>query len=376
MKQLQILLLTGILTSSIACKKALVPESVSLSAKESVFTTMSQGGPNLTGYTFFGQDDFNGTGLDTSIWDYKGLGSLRNNIVSFDSLSATNVTVSNGKLHLTIDHLHDNVYSAAMISTERHPQYNFKYGYFEIKAKLPQRYGNVSAFWLQSPTMTLGDNGQTILIPNPSVRGVEVDIFEYARTSSENTLYHTLHWNGYSDLNHKKFGPAVSTLSYSPDGYHTFGLEWTPSSYIVYVDGAVAVQADTAISRVPEFLILSIGTGGFGGDPAAANAIFPDTFDVEYVKVYKRNPSVTVYGDCEGYGWISQPITPGSYTTAQLAALGVINNQASSIEVPAGWLVTIYDGDNFTGESITINADVACSSVWNDRLSSIVITAP
>jgi predicted alpha-1,6-mannanase (GH76 family) len=84
-----------------------------------------------------------------------------------------------------------------------------------------------------------------------------------------------------------------------------------------------------------------------------------------------------VYKDVNYVGsWSSLP--PGSYTTAQLVARGVADNDVSSITVPPGWTVTMYDGDNFTGSSLvrTSNDTFLSGGTWNDIVSSIVVAAP
>ena len=48
----------------------------------------------------------------------------------------------------------------------------------------------------------------------------------------------------------------------------------------------------------------------------------------------------------------------GSYTTAQLRAAGIPDNSIETIKVNAGWTVTLYDKDNFTGDAVTCTASV------------------
>jgi len=79
---------------------------------------------------------------------------------------------------------------------------------------------------------------------------------------------------------------------------------------------------------------------------------------------------VTVYEDCNFYGR-SFILTPGNYRTYQMK---IGNDQLSSIRVPQGLRVTLYEHDNFTGSSRTITADMNCiEAAWNDRTSSIAV---
>ncbi|MFG2895228.1 peptidase inhibitor family I36 protein [Streptomyces sp. NPDC048248] len=50
------------------------------------------------------------------------------------------------------------------------------------------------------------------------------------------------------------------------------------------------------------------------------------------------------------------------------------NDTISSVRVPDGWTVTLFDGRDFDGESLELTSDApSLSSGINDRTSSIVI---
>ena len=83
---------------------------------------------------------------------------------------------------------------------------------------------------------------------------------------------------------------------------------------------------------------------------------------------------VTFYQDINFGGTASQVLAKGNYTLSQLAGKGVPNDWASSVRVPAGWTVIMYQDDNFTGQSWTLTSDVSSfitlSPNGNDKLSS------
>ncbi|RPJ03998.1 MAG: hypothetical protein EHM28_14225, partial [Spirochaetaceae bacterium] len=76
-------------------------------------------------------------------------------------------------------------------------------------------------------------------------------------------------------------------------------------------------------------------------------------------------------------------LQPGLYTTAQLVAAGIRDNDVSSVRVPAGYLVELYDGSNFTGtcfkytsscpDLYNANNRPAGRNQFNDRMSSVKI---
>jgi predicted alpha-1,6-mannanase (GH76 family) len=84
-----------------------------------------------------------------------------------------------------------------------------------------------------------------------------------------------------------------------------------------------------------------------------------------------------VYRDVNYLGGYSS-LPPGSYTTAQLSARGVFDNDITSITVPQGWTVTLYENDAFGGASFvrTANDGWLGAAGWNDRVSSLVVTGP
>lgn len=85
-------------------------------------------------------------------------------------------------------------------------------------------------------------------------------------------------------------------------------------------------------------------------------------------------PGVTFYAD-GNYGGLGVSVGPGSY--ANLDTVGVPNDWMSSLRVPAGWTVEVYNDGNlggamwkFTSDTPTLPADA------NDMMSSVKISAP
>ena len=64
------------------------------------------------------------------------------------------------------------------------------------------------------------------------------------------------------------------------------GCEWTPDSYTFYVDGRKTFHTTQAISRVPEYIILSGEVLSWTGDIAKAS--LPDTVVFDYVRVWQK----------------------------------------------------------------------------------------
>lgn len=84
---------------------------------------------------------------------------------------------------------------------------------------------------------------------------------------------------------------------------------------------------------------------------------------------------VRVAQHCD-YGGYNVGLGVGSYNLGQLQSRGIMNDDISSLRVQAGYSVTLYQNDNFTGNSITKTSDDNClvNDGFNDTASSIVIS--
>ena len=165
---------------------------------------------------------------------------------------------------------------AGIIDTDNHLATT--YGYFECRAKLTSVNGIWPGFWLMSKS-----NHD---YSKPETDGAEIDIFEYFSNINKDSVAHTLHWGGYG-VTHHVAGPVWGALGRTEDGYHTFGLEWTPTSYTTYVDGKQTCKTNQFISHVPEFILLSVEVDAAVAGPLNKAAL-PDKFIVDYVRVYKK----------------------------------------------------------------------------------------
>jgi hypothetical protein len=83
---------------------------------------------------------------------------------------------------------------------------------------------------------------------------------------------------------------------------------------------------------------------------------------------------VTAYKDC-AYGGNAVGLSTGTYTLSQLNALGIPNDDISSIRVSPGYKVTLYKHDNFGGSSLVLTGDDDClvNNNWNDSTSSLKV---
>jgi len=222
-------------------------------------------------YVLVWNDEFEGKNLDLSKWMYRFDGALR----TFSYMDSKNVSLNGtGQVVIKATKNANGEYYTGMISTEG--IFQQQYGYFECKVMMQSTIGPHSAFWLQTPSI-----GATL---NPANDGVEIDIFEYHKAFPD-SVESNFHWNGYG-VNHQTVGkrfynPSVKT------GFHVFGIEWTDSEYVIYIDGFEKLRTNNVpISKRPQFIVLSMEITGMGGDRALGT--YPDQVKYDYVRVYKK----------------------------------------------------------------------------------------
>ncbi|HEY8939083.1 MAG TPA: hypothetical protein VIM59_02795 [Cellvibrio sp.] len=113
-----------------------------------------------------------------------------------------------------------------------------------------------------------------------------------------------------------------------------------------------------------------------GNNSGGAN----DTAWVQFTLTGTTNPQpggvARVYQHCS-YGGTAVGLAAGNYTLSQLQALGVRNDDISSVQVNSGYEIVLYQNDNFGGTSVTKSANDDClvNDNFNDAASSIIVRA-
>jgi len=209
------------------------------------------GAPGGSGWKLVWSDEFNGSAVDTTLWNYWLDGQQRRSAVN----RAANTFVSNGVLTVRTTQTNGQL-TAGGLQSKR----GFGSGYFEVRAKTQ----GWSAFWLQSPGV---ENGGT-----PAVDGTEMDIMETCCGPAN----HAVHWGGYGATHQS----VVQTIGLPLSEWNTYGLEWTPTSLKFWVNGQLSWTFTSAISqRTDEWIRLTQETDGdFCGGQC--------DFLVDYVRVY------------------------------------------------------------------------------------------
>ena len=156
------------------------------------------------------------------------------------------------------------------------------YGRFDIRCQLPKQQGWWVAFWMMQ-----GNVGSEA---NAGVDGSEVDIMEAFGWT--NKINHAVHYDGYGTA-HKSVGKN-ELIPGIREGFHTYSLEWYPEKYVFFVDGKEMWRSNGGgVCNQPGYIKVTgeISTEDWAinsywsNDPAKAT--YPDSFMVDYVRVYE-----------------------------------------------------------------------------------------
>jgi len=167
---------------------------------------------------------------------------------------------------------------------------HFTYGYFEARLKMPTGGGTWPAFW------TLGSNINTVSWPSCG----ELDIMEFA---GNNPFVNTsaAHYRNSSGNHEYKMGALNNSVGLA-QGYHNYGMLWTPTEVTMYIDDRQVFnvkKGDTGLTNWPfgpnaqgvapkMYVIFNLAMGGsYGG--GIANNFNKATFSIDYFRYYSAN---------------------------------------------------------------------------------------
>lgn len=233
------------------------------------------------------EDNFNGNSLDASKWTPlvgDGCPSLcgwGNNELEY--YRAENAVVSGGTLKIIAkeEAFGGRDYTSARLRTINNA--DFAYGRFEASIKMPVGQGIWPAFWMLSTNEPYGFWPQS----------GEIDIVELLGQEPDQ-IHGTIHY-GPAWPNNQSTGAAYRLNSGTfADNFHEYAIEWDEDEIRWYLDDilySTKTKADVAPNNWPfdhDFhMILNMAVGGNWPGPPDATTTFPQTMEVEYVRVYE-----------------------------------------------------------------------------------------
>jgi beta-glucanase (GH16 family) len=244
-------------------------------------------------YQLVWADEFNGTSLDLTKWNYETGGNGWGNQEKQNYTNRPeNIRLEDGSLVIEAkkEVYQTNNYTSARINTR--DKVTYAYGKFEARISLPPGKGTWSAFWMM---------GSNITYTRWPLCG-EIDIMEHIG-SQPTMLSHATHTS-------EKNGTKGNNWSYRKyldnleNNYHTYAIEWEEKAnegddnISFYIDGIKTttvweqhVNSDDKMwpFKSDFFVILNLAIGGTMGG-SIDDAIFnnPVLMKVDYVRVYQR----------------------------------------------------------------------------------------
>jgi beta-glucanase (GH16 family) len=269
-----------------------------------VWIGASQALPETPGWKLTFDDEFNGNKINLSHWNVSNYASVINQEQQY--YTPDSIVVQHGFLRITTAKrfFGGREYTSGEITTRG--KFAQLYGYFEARLRFPTTKGLWSCIYL---------------LPKSGVWPPEIDISEYL-TRTPDELYLTNHWRG-SDGRHWQLNSYLVDPRINFTEWHVYAVDWEPGSVRWYVDGRLVgssvpsadvelgqvnwyVDGESAgtapsnaigppngpnvtVSSTPMYIRINDCIGIFGGSPA--NGPWPQYFDIDYVRVYKRLPA-------------------------------------------------------------------------------------
>jgi beta-glucanase (GH16 family) len=261
--------------------------------------------PEGKGWKMVWNDEFDGTELDTSKWGFRrnfwgkpfptftdegieldGKSHMRMHLIEKDG-EFYSPHLQTGSLTYDLPKDTDGFWP---FGKYEEPKFMHKFGYYEIRCRLPKNDGWHAAFWLQAPAV----GGH----PNPKYGGIECDIMENYRQHKFNEIICGNLWDGYGK-NGKGNGHFKYQFEETVDGWHYYAVDWSKNGYVFYADGKEVGRVDAPVSEVEQFILVSTECAGYRGDGFSApkdhkagtpcellKEAVPDYFEVDHVRVF------------------------------------------------------------------------------------------
>lgn len=239
-------------------------------------------------YKLVWSDEFNGTELDSSKWGYERYGGGGNNEIQYYTDENTEVSDGTLKIIARYEEYNGYDYSSSRITTSN--KQAWKYGIFEIRAKLPSGLGTWPAIWMMPQYSRYGgwpDSG-------------EIDIMEHVGYD-ENIIHGTVHTRIYNHKMGTQKGSQTDKITDATSTFHVYKTEWLPDRINFYADDQFYyTYRPNSHSSCPTFnvwpfnasfyLIMNVAVGGdWGGAHGVDLDDFPAIMEIDYVRVYQAD---------------------------------------------------------------------------------------
>lgn len=292
-----------------------------------------------TGYKMVWSDEFNGTSLDSKVWNIEENGNGGGN-QELQYYRKENVAVKDGNLVLTArrESYNNKQFTSGRINS-RDKAY-FKHGIIQARIKFPKTANGVwPAYWMMG-----NDYGKLGWPRCGEIDIVETGNAEGIKNGTQTRHFGaTLHWGTSAGANHKQYGTSYLAPENNPlqnDEYHIITTEWDGQFLSMYYDlkdftvaaknkarfYSATIPASTNSADIghyfqkPFFFIFNLAVGGnytgiynAGGITALPNAGDEAKMFVDWVRVYQDEADADAqYKTPDGDNTGSNPDTPST----------------------------------------------------------------
>ncbi|MFO7889050.1 MAG: glycoside hydrolase family 16 protein [bacterium] len=248
--------------------------------------------PAPSGYVLVWHDEFNGSTINPDKWEHEtNAQGGGNNELQYYTDRQENSLIEDGFLIITARKEEytgtegTREYTSARLRTKN--KGDWKYGHFEIRAKLPWGQGIWPAIWMLPTDWIYGGWAAS----------GEIDIMELVGHEPDK-IYGTIHYGGTYPRNQHKGKSFTSPDSFNDD-FHIFSLDWDTTKIRWYVDKIHYATQTEWYSENGHFpapfdqrfhILLNVAVGGnWPGDPDNTTQ-FPQKMIVDYVRVFQKEP--------------------------------------------------------------------------------------
>jgi beta-glucanase (GH16 family) len=240
-------------------------------------------------YQLVWSDEFDYNGLpDSTKWIYDTEGNSAgwgNNEAQFYTIGRKeNTNVMDGKLSITA--IREDFEGKKFTSGRLVSKADWQCGRIEVRAKVPAGRGTWSAIWMMPGGWTFKDGNW------PDVG--EIDIMEHVGHDL-NVIHASAHSKDYQwQVGTQKTG--IMTVPEASEKFHSYILDWAPDVMKAYVDDSLYFEykneglGETKWPyKKPFYLILNVAVGGaWGSMKGIDEQAFPQTMEIDYVRVYQK----------------------------------------------------------------------------------------
>jgi beta-glucanase (GH16 family) len=242
------------------------------------------------GYRLVWSDEFNGTSVDTTVWNFEE-GYIRNH--EWQYYQKDNAREADGILTITARReTNRGKIECTSASINTLGKKEFLYGRFEVRARIPYARGAWPAIW------TLGRKWEW-----PSCG--EIDMMEFyhkdgipcilANVACGTDIRNGARWRSVAT----PYEHFLRKDKYWSDKFHVWRMDWDQTAIRLYLDDELLNEVylkDTRNGKqgeggnpfyTPQYILLNLALGGDNGGEVDMDAL-PMKYDIDYVRVYQK----------------------------------------------------------------------------------------